>query len=70
MCYSTHDKVNLKTSVTYDENLPYGTNGYRTDCNYIQVNLLHVGVLCTSRFWLQSLIFKSHIAAVYFQTCF
>ena len=38
MCYSTDDKVNLKTEVTYDENLPYGTNGYRTDCNYIQVN--------------------------------
>ncbi|XP_078363263.1 uncharacterized protein LOC144647339 [Oculina patagonica] len=35
MCYSTDDKVNLKTEVTYEENLPYGTNGYRTDCNYI-----------------------------------
>ena len=39
MCYSTDDKVNLKTEVTYEENLPYGTNVYRTDCNHIQVNL-------------------------------
>jgi len=36
MCYSTDDKVNLRTNVTFDKNLPYGTNGYRTDCNYIQ----------------------------------
>ena len=37
MCYSTDDKVNPKTEVTYEENFPYGTNGYRTDCNYIPV---------------------------------
>ena len=37
MCYSTDDLVNPKTEVTYDENLPYGTDGYRTDCNNIQV---------------------------------
>ncbi|KAJ7323134.1 hypothetical protein OS493_032422, partial [Desmophyllum pertusum] len=36
MCYSTDNLVNPKTEVTYDENLPYGTNGYRTDCNNIQ----------------------------------
>ncbi|XP_078369730.1 uncharacterized protein LOC144653570 isoform X1 [Oculina patagonica] len=36
MCYSTDDLVNPKTEVTYDENLPYGTNGYRTNCNNIQ----------------------------------
>ena len=38
MCYTTDNLVNLKTEVTYDENLPYGANGYRTDCNNIQVN--------------------------------
>lgn len=37
MCYSTNNLVNPKTEVTYDESLPYGTNGYRTDCNHIQV---------------------------------
>ncbi|KAL9973368.1 hypothetical protein ACROYT_G019819 [Oculina patagonica] len=36
MCYSTDDLVKLTAEVTYDENLPYGTNGYRTDCNNIQ----------------------------------
>ncbi|XP_078369767.1 uncharacterized protein LOC144653602 [Oculina patagonica] len=36
MCYSTDNLVKLTAEVTYDENLPYGTNGYRTDCNNIQ----------------------------------
>ncbi|KAL9973365.1 hypothetical protein ACROYT_G019815 [Oculina patagonica] len=36
MCYSTDNLVKLTEEVTYDENLPYGTNGYRTDCNNIQ----------------------------------
>lgn len=38
MCYSTDNLVRPQTEVTYDENLPYGTNGYRTDCNNIEVN--------------------------------
>ena len=38
MCYSTDNLVNPKTEVTYDENLPYGSDGYRTDCNNIEVN--------------------------------
>jgi len=37
MCYTTNYLVRLTTEVTYDESLPYGTNGYRTDCNNIQV---------------------------------
>ena len=40
MCYSTDDLVYLTAEVTYDEDLPYGTNGYRTDCNNIQVRRL------------------------------
>lgn len=36
MCYSTDNLVRPQTEVTYDENLPYGTNGYRTDCNNIE----------------------------------
>ncbi|KAL9973363.1 hypothetical protein ACROYT_G019813 [Oculina patagonica] len=36
MCYSTDNVVKLTAEVTYDANLPYGTNGYRTDCNNIQ----------------------------------
>ncbi|KAL9955234.1 hypothetical protein ACROYT_G036527 [Oculina patagonica] len=35
MCYSTNNIVNPKAEVTYDASLPYGTNGYRTDCNNI-----------------------------------
>ena len=42
MRYSTDNVVNPKTEVKYDENLPYGTNGYRTDCNNIQVNITFV----------------------------
>ncbi|XP_022804306.1 uncharacterized protein LOC111341579 [Stylophora pistillata] len=36
MCYSTDNLARPKTEVTYDENHPYGTDGYRTDCNNIQ----------------------------------
>ena len=37
MCYSTDDLADPKTEMTYDENYPYGTDGYRTDCNEVQV---------------------------------
>ena len=40
MCYSTDNLVNPKTEVTYNKELPYGTDGYRTDCNNIEVNSL------------------------------
>ena len=39
MCYSTDNLVNPKTEVTYDESLPYGTNGYRSDCNNVEVTV-------------------------------
>ena len=38
MCYSTDDLVRLRAEVTYNETLPYGTNGYRTDCSNVKVN--------------------------------
>lgn len=37
MCYSTNNSVNPKKEVTYSERRLYGTNGYRTNCNHIQV---------------------------------
>ena len=37
MCYSTDDLADPKTEVTYDENYRHGTDGYRTDCNNVQV---------------------------------
>ena len=37
MCYSTDNRADPKTEVTYDENYSYGTDGYRTDCNNVQV---------------------------------
>lgn len=40
MCYSTNNVVKPKVEVTYDQMLPYGTNGYRADCNNIPVNTL------------------------------
>ena len=54
MCYSTDNFVALTTEVTYDANLPYGTNGYRTDCNNIQVNALKHQPLKNG--------FKAHVA--------
>ena len=38
MCYTTDDKAKPKTEVTYNSKLPYGSDGYRTDCNSITVS--------------------------------
>ena len=38
MCYTTADKVKPRTEVTYSDQFPYGSDGYRTDCNKIPVN--------------------------------
>ncbi|KAL9971670.1 hypothetical protein ACROYT_G017867 [Oculina patagonica] len=35
MCYTTDEYVKPKTEVTYSAQFPYGTDGYRTDCNNI-----------------------------------
>lgn len=35
MCYTTDDYVKPKTQVTYNTQFPYGSDGYRTDCNNI-----------------------------------
>ena len=33
MCYTTDEYVKPRTEVTYDASFPYGTVGYRTNCN-------------------------------------
>ena len=38
MCYTTDEYAKPKTEVTYDASLPYGTDGYRTNCNQIPVS--------------------------------
>ena len=40
MCYTTDEYVKLKTQVTYNAQFPYGSDGYRTDCNNIPVSWL------------------------------
>ena len=37
MCYTTNKYADPKDETTYDVSLPYGTNGYRTNCNEIEV---------------------------------
>ena len=37
MCYTTDEYVTPKTEVTYDAQFPYGSDGYRTNCNNIPV---------------------------------
>jgi len=54
MCYSTNNLVSPQTEVKYDENLPYGTNGYRADCNNIEVIKLFVHIVSNS--WLETVI--------------
>ncbi|CAH3141052.1 unnamed protein product [Porites evermanni] len=36
MCYTTDEFTKPKTEVTYNPELPYGTDGYRTNCNQIK----------------------------------
>ena len=38
MCYTTDKEVKPKTEVTYSAQLPYGKDGYRTNCNNIPVS--------------------------------
>ena len=38
MCYTTDKFTKPKTEVTYNPELPYGTDGYRTNCNQIKVS--------------------------------
>ncbi|KAJ7377089.1 hypothetical protein OS493_030683 [Desmophyllum pertusum] len=35
MCYTTDEYVNPRTEVTYSAQFPYGSDGYRTNCNNI-----------------------------------
>ena len=37
MCYTTDEYASPKTEVTYSAQFPYGSDGYRTDCNNIPV---------------------------------
>ena len=39
MCYTTDEYVKPKTEVTYSAQFPYGSDGYRTNCNNIPVSL-------------------------------
>ena len=38
MCYTTDEYIKPKTEVTYNASFPYGTVGYRSNCNNIQVS--------------------------------
>jgi len=38
MCYTTDEYVKPKTEVTYSAQFPYGSDGYRTNCNNISVS--------------------------------
>ena len=38
MCYTTDDKAKPRTEVSYSSNFPYGSDGYRTNCNNIAVS--------------------------------
>ena len=38
MCYTTDKFTKPKTEVEYNATFPYGTDGYRTNCNQINVS--------------------------------
>ena len=38
MCYSTNEYAKPRIEVKYSATFPYGTDGYRTNCNNIKVS--------------------------------
>ena len=44
MCYTTDEYVKPRTEVTYSAQFPYGSDGYRTNCNNIPVSC--VSLIC------------------------
>ena len=38
MCYTTDEYAKPRTEVKYNASFPYGTGGYRTNCNHIKVS--------------------------------
>ena len=38
MCYTTDEYAKPRTEVKYNASFPYGTGGYRTNCNQIKVS--------------------------------
>ena len=40
MCYTTDEYAKPRTEVKYNATFPYGTDGYRTNCNNIKVSWL------------------------------
>ena len=38
MCYTTTDKAKPRTQTAYNAETPYGSDGYRTNCNNIPVS--------------------------------
>ena len=40
MCYTTDEYAKPRTEVKYNFTFPYGTDGYRTNCNNIKVSRL------------------------------
>ena len=41
MCYTTDDLVNMKTEVSYNPARPCGVNGYRSNCNDVEVRMFN-----------------------------
>ena len=52
MCYTTDEYVKPKTEVTYSVQFPYGSAGYRTNCNNIPVSLQALRGFELLEFWL------------------
>ena len=44
MCYTTDEFAKPRTEVKYNATFPYGTNGYRTNCNQIEVSGFSVSI--------------------------
>ena len=66
MCYTTDAKAKPRTEVTYSSNFPYGSDGYRTNCNNIVVSESFAFPLCSA---MSLFLFMRAIGAMNFFVC-
>ena len=58
MCYTTDEYAKPKTEVKYNASFPYGTDGYRTNCNNIEVGWCILFTKCNKTFLIVKISFQ------------
>ena len=58
MCYTTDEYAKPRTEVKYNASFPYGTDGYRTNCNNIEVSWCIPFTKCNKTFLIVKIFFQ------------